>query len=63
MTKWLLRCTKCNNTWSLEVSFDLTKLAEKRLYHYCPYCEKNTFHEVLERIEDEKVVAPSTDGK
>jgi uncharacterized protein YpbB len=63
MTKWLLRCTKCNNTWFLEVSFDLTKLAEKRLYHYCPYCEKNTFHEVLERIEDEKVVAPNTDSK
>jgi len=52
MTKWILRCTKCGNEWILEVSFDLTKLESGKLYHYCPYCRHNTFHEVVKRLED-----------
>ena len=57
MTKWLLRCTRCGRTWILEVSFDLTKLSGGRLYHYCPYCKRNTFHEIVKRIEDEEFTA------
>lgn len=53
MTKWRLRCTNCGQEWFLEVSFDLTKLSERRLYHYCRVCKRNTFHEVLERIDPE----------
>ncbi|BES82124.1 hypothetical protein PABY_16910 [Pyrodictium abyssi] len=53
MTKWLLRCTSCGNTWELEVSFDLTKLSSGKLYHYCKYCKRNTFHEIVERREEE----------
>ncbi len=52
MTRWLLRCTKCGNTWELEVSFDLLKLKDRRLYHYCKYCGENTFHEILGKLED-----------
>jgi DNA-directed RNA polymerase subunit RPC12/RpoP len=57
LTKWLLRCTRCGRTWILEVSFDLTKLSTGKLYHYCPYCKQNTFHEVIKRIEDEEFTA------
>ncbi|KSW11894.1 hypothetical protein CF15_03595 [Pyrodictium occultum] len=53
MTKWLLRCTTCGNTWELEVSFDLTKLSSGKLYHYCRYCKRNTFHEILERVDED----------
>ena len=61
MTKWLLRCTRCGKTWILEVSFDLTKLSTGRLYHYCPYCKRNTFHEIVKRIEEgEEVIALKT---
>ncbi|WP_048061479.1 hypothetical protein [Hyperthermus butylicus] len=56
MTKWLLRCTRCGRTWVLEVSFDLTKLSNGRLYHYCPYCKQNTFHEVMKRVEEDEEV-------
>jgi len=51
LTKWRLRCTNCGTEWFLEVSFDLTKLKNKRLYHYCRVCRRNTFHEILERVE------------
>ena len=51
-TKWVLRCTECNRVWYLEVSFDLLKLKERRLYHFCPYCRRNTFHEVLKRVDE-----------
>jgi len=51
LTKWRLRCTSCGTEWFLEVSFDLFKLSERRLYHYCPVCRRNTFHEVLEMID------------
>ncbi|MFP3144343.1 MAG: hypothetical protein RXQ93_04940 [Caldisphaera sp.] len=50
MTKWILRCKECKNEWVLPVSFDLNKM--KELYHYCPYCKKNTFHEPIKRLED-----------
>ena len=35
------------------MSFDLTKLSSGRLYHYCPYCRRNTFHEIVERIDED----------
>jgi ribosomal protein L44E len=50
-----LRCTRCGKTWVLEVSFDLTKLSGGKLYHYCPYCKRNTFHEVIKRLEDDEL--------
>ncbi len=51
MTRWKLKCTECGKEWILPVSYDLKSMG--RIYHYCPYCKKNTFHIVLERIEDE----------
>jgi ribosomal protein L44E len=46
----LLKCRECGNTWKLEVSFPLKK-EFKQLFHYCPYCRKNTFHDILEYVE------------
>ncbi len=50
MTKWRLRCTECGREWVLPVSFDLASMG--RIYHYCPYCKRNTFHVVLGLAED-----------
>ena len=50
MTSWRLRCTECGREWILKVSYDLKSMG--RIYHYCPYCKKNTFHIVVERVED-----------
>ncbi len=52
MTKWILRCNECGSEWVLEVSFDLTKLSKGMLYHFCPYCRKNTFHTIVRRVEE-----------
>ncbi len=49
-TVWLLRCTECGRSWKLPVSFNLYELG--KLYHYCPYCRKNTFHIIVERLEE-----------
>ncbi|WP_244403833.1 hypothetical protein [Pyrolobus fumarii] len=46
-----MRCTRCGRTWILEVSFDLASMG--KLYHFCPHCRRNAFHEVLQRIEDD----------
>lgn len=50
MTKWKLRCTECGNVWVLDVSFPLDKMG--KIYHYCPFCKKNTFHEVIGRVDE-----------
>ncbi len=49
MTSWKLRCTKCGTEWILRVSYDISDL--DRIYHYCKKCKKNTFHEVLGRVD------------
>uniref|UniRef100_A0A7C4NKR7 Uncharacterized protein n=1 Tax=Ignisphaera aggregans TaxID=334771 RepID=A0A7C4NKR7_9CREN len=49
-TGWLMRCTACDSTWVLEVSFDIRDT--KSIYHYCTKCKRNTFHEVLMRVEN-----------
>lgn len=41
---WALVCGRCGREWVLEVSFNLQGV--RRLYHFCPYCRTNTFHEV-----------------
>ncbi|MCC6017206.1 MAG: hypothetical protein LM582_09220 [Desulfurococcaceae archaeon] len=46
---WLLRCIVCGYAWILEVSFDIRDA--KKIYHYCHKCKRNTFHEVLARVE------------
>lgn len=50
MGYWVLRCKECGREWKLLVSFPLSR-EFKRLYHYCSYCGKNTFHEILEYRE------------
>ena len=45
---WVLRCRSCGRVWVLEVSFDIGGM--KQLYHYCPYCKRNTFHDILGRV-------------
>ncbi len=50
MTYWILKCRTCGNTWKLNVSYPLKKEFTK-LYHYCPFCKKNTFHDILEYVE------------
>jgi len=47
---WVLRCRECGTVWLLEVSFDISDM--KQLYHYCKYCKRNTFHDILGRLED-----------
>ena len=49
MTSWKLRCVECGSEWVLPVSFALDKMG--KIYHYCRKCRRNTFHEVIERIE------------
>jgi len=44
-----MRCRECGRVWLLEVSFDISDL--DKLYHYCQYCRKNTFHDILGRAE------------
>jgi len=51
VTRWKLKCTECGREWVLPVSYDLASMG--KIYHYCPYCKKNTFHIVLERIEED----------
>jgi len=51
VTKWRLKCTECGREWILPVSFRLDEMG--KIYHYCPYCKKNTFHIVLGKVEDE----------
>ncbi|WP_169696939.1 MULTISPECIES: hypothetical protein [Staphylothermus] len=51
MTYWILRCKTCGNKWKLLVSYPLKK-EFKELYHYCPYCKRNTYHEIIEYIEE-----------
>ncbi|MEB3807185.1 MAG: hypothetical protein GSR73_06695, partial [Desulfurococcales archaeon] len=48
MTRWKLACTECGRTWELPVSFRLDKMG--RIYHFCPYCKRNTFHIVLGKV-------------
>ena len=48
---WLVRCATCGTTWVAEISFDLRDA--KRIYHYCSKCKRNTFHEVIERVEED----------
>lgn len=50
VTKWRLRCHECETVWELAVSFNLLEM--KRIYHYCRTCGRNTFHDVLERIDE-----------
>ncbi|MFP3268057.1 MAG: hypothetical protein RXO29_00450 [Desulfurococcales archaeon] len=49
MTKWLLKCHECGTEWYLEVSFNIAEMG--KIYHYCKVCKKNTFHDVLKRID------------
>jgi transposase-like protein len=49
VTKWKLRCTECGREWHMETGMDLSKLKDGRIYHYCPYCKRNTFHVILGR--------------
>ena len=48
--------------WKLEVSFDISDM--DRIYHFCPYCRKNTFHVIVGREEPrsqrEKSYKPDT---
>jgi len=50
VTKWKLKCHECGVEWYLTVSFNLQEMG--RIYHYCRKCGKNTFHDVLERIDE-----------
>ncbi len=47
---WILRCRECGTIWILEVSFDISDM--DKVYHYCPKCKKNTFHDVLGRSNE-----------
>lgn len=49
MKGWRLKCTQCGQEWLLPVSFRLADMG--KIYHYCPKCAENTFHQVLERVE------------
>ncbi len=46
---WILRCRECGTVWLLEVSFDISDMGT--IYHYCPFCKRNTFHDIVGRAE------------
>jgi len=45
---WRLRCRSCGKEWIFEASYRISDF--ESLYHYCRYCKKNTFHEIIEKI-------------
>ncbi|MDM7274570.1 MAG: hypothetical protein P3X22_000370 [Thermoprotei archaeon] len=45
MTRWRLACLECGREWFLEASYDLSEM--RKLYHYCKFCRRNTFHDIL----------------
>lgn len=51
MGYWVLKCRECKKEWKLLVSFPLNREFSK-LYHYCPHCGKNTFHDIIEYKEE-----------
>ncbi|MEM0379751.1 MAG: hypothetical protein QXW87_00215 [Desulfurococcaceae archaeon] len=51
MTYWILKCSSCNNEWRLYVSFPLDREFSK-IYHYCPFCRRNTFHNIVKYVEE-----------
>ncbi|MCC6010847.1 MAG: hypothetical protein LM556_00400 [Desulfurococcaceae archaeon] len=51
MGYWLLQCSECKLEWKLYVSFPLKREFSK-IYHYCPYCNKNTFHRIIDYVEE-----------
>ncbi len=44
----MVKCRECGNERVLKVSYYLGDF--KHLYHWCPICKKNTYHEILARI-------------
>ncbi len=55
---WIVRCRECGTVWILEVSFDISDM--DKIYHYCPRCKKNTFHDVIGRSDER---APNEGGE
>jgi len=51
LTYWVLRCRECGREWRLYASFPLDK-EFKEFYHYCPYCGRNTFHDIVKYVEE-----------
>ncbi|MCS7128208.1 MAG: hypothetical protein N3E36_03410 [Sulfolobales archaeon] len=49
MPHWMLKCTECKTVWELNVAYNLREY--RRLYHYCPRCGRNTFHDILEYVD------------
>lgn len=49
MPHWVVKCKNCGSEWKLEVSFPLDR-EFKRLYHFCPVCRKNSFHEIVKYV-------------
>ncbi|MEM0282893.1 MAG: hypothetical protein QXE32_01075 [Sulfolobales archaeon] len=47
---WKLRCRNCGTEWILRVSYKIDDY--RTLYHYCRVCGKNTFHDIIGRIEE-----------
>jgi len=46
LTKWMIKCTRCNTEKEFNVAFDLSRFNGK-LYLYCTKCKSNTEHEIL----------------
>lgn len=46
-----MKCKECGKEWKLLVCFPLSKEFSK-LYHYCPHCGKNAFHDIVEYREE-----------
>ncbi|RLG78246.1 MAG: hypothetical protein DRO14_01240 [Thermoprotei archaeon] len=57
MTVWKLRCTICKTEWILKVSYNISDF--KRIYHYCKVCKRNTYHEIIGKVEDSEETAAS----
>ncbi|MCY0868768.1 MAG: hypothetical protein OWQ48_06040 [Desulfurococcus sp.] len=51
MGYWIVKCSECGVERKLLVAFPLNK-EFKKLYHYCPNCGRNTFHEILRYVEE-----------
>ncbi|MCX8185040.1 MAG: hypothetical protein RMI56_01915 [Sulfolobales archaeon] len=49
MGGWIVRCGSCRKERVIKVSYYLGDF--KQLYHWCPFCRRNTHHEIVERID------------
>ncbi len=45
---WVVRCSVCGIERLLKLSYHIGDF--KQLYHWCPVCRRNTYHDIVSRV-------------